>query len=172
MKKYVFKVGLNGGRYCTGTISVNANNEEEAQDIALNYVCDKLAEALPELDIEVSVNQIKNEKEENIAYKDFEQVFIGCSSYQKYPKLDVVGLKNGKGAVQQLYFGEQGSYYAYIITDPKIKIEDKYTKVHTFNQKLLIYDEHLMRFSIYADEINIYRAGDFECIIQAIDYEN
>ena len=54
MNKYNFKVRLCDGHTC-GTIEIEAKNEDIAQDMALDYVCSKLAAALPELDIEVSV---------------------------------------------------------------------------------------------------------------------
>lgn len=52
---YAFKVRLCNGMRCKGEIRTEANSEEEAYDKALTYVCDKLAKALPELDIEVTV---------------------------------------------------------------------------------------------------------------------
>jgi hypothetical protein len=54
MNKYKFVVRLCEGHSC-GTIEIEAENEDIAQDMALNYVCNKLADALPELDIDVSV---------------------------------------------------------------------------------------------------------------------
>lgn len=54
MNKYKFEVVLCDGHTC-GKIEIEAENEDIARDMALNYVCDKLANALPELDIEVSV---------------------------------------------------------------------------------------------------------------------
>lgn len=55
MKEYNFKVCFNDGRWCSGVISVKGKDEEEATQNALNYVCEKLYQALPELDIEVGV---------------------------------------------------------------------------------------------------------------------
>lgn len=54
MNTYKFAVVLCEGHTC-GTIEIEAENEDIAQDMALNYVCDTLAVALPELDIDVSV---------------------------------------------------------------------------------------------------------------------
>ena len=54
MKKYSCVVTLCEGYSC-GTISIYAGNGDKACEKVMNYVCDKLAEALPELDIPVSV---------------------------------------------------------------------------------------------------------------------
>ena len=55
MKEYTFKVRLCGGYESDGNVVVEAENEDIAYDMALNYVCDKLADALPELGIDVTV---------------------------------------------------------------------------------------------------------------------
>ena len=55
MKTYYFKVCFGEGRYADGLYEVNARSEEEATDIALQEICDKLYNALPELDIEVTI---------------------------------------------------------------------------------------------------------------------
>lgn len=61
MKEYEFKVCFNDGRWCTDTITVKGKDEEEAAENALNYVCERLNEALPELDIEVGVEIVRQE---------------------------------------------------------------------------------------------------------------
>lgn len=55
MRKYTFSVSLCNGCAC-GNIIIESQNENDAYQNALDYVCDKLAFALPELDIEVSVH--------------------------------------------------------------------------------------------------------------------
>lgn len=54
MNKYVFNVRLCEGIIC-GQITITADNEDEATEFAICYICDKLAKALPELDIPVTV---------------------------------------------------------------------------------------------------------------------
>lgn len=54
MNKYKFEVVLCDGHTC-GKIEIEAENEDIARDMAIDYVCSKLADALPELDISVSV---------------------------------------------------------------------------------------------------------------------
>lgn len=55
MYNFLFKVSLCDGKFAGGEYEVKANSEEEAQEKALQEICDKLYSVLPELDIEVSV---------------------------------------------------------------------------------------------------------------------
>ncbi len=55
MKNYNLKVCFGEGRWAGGVYSVKAECEEDAIEIALNEICQKLYAVLPELDIEVSV---------------------------------------------------------------------------------------------------------------------
>lgn len=99
-------------------------------------------------------------------YKDFEQVYIGGSDIAA---LILVGCYKEEGLkTQTLNFGEDGSYRAYIVTDPEAEIGNHYKKVATFNYWLKIYDDDGKTYEVRAREINIYRAGDFGCIIQVI----
>lgn len=102
-------------------------------------------------------------------YKDFGKTYIGGSDIAS---LVLVGCKADKGLkTEPLYFGEDGSYSAYIIEQTEkeeIKIESHYTKVATFNHWLKIYDDDEKTFDKRGKEINIYRAGQFGCIIQII----
>ena len=61
MKEYCFKVCFGDGRYAGGTYDVVAADEDEATDMALAEICQKLYEALPDLDIEVTVELIEEE---------------------------------------------------------------------------------------------------------------
>lgn len=60
MKTYEFKVCFGDGRWADGTYSVQAEDEDLATYIALNEICAKLYDALPELDIEVTVDLVRN----------------------------------------------------------------------------------------------------------------
>lgn len=53
-KEYKFLVSMCGG-WCNGTLSIHAEDEDEAYDKAMDYVGDKLSDAFPELDILYSV---------------------------------------------------------------------------------------------------------------------
>lgn len=59
MKEYNFKVCFGEGRWANGEYAVQAENEDEATDMALSEICEKLYNALPELDIEVTVELIE-----------------------------------------------------------------------------------------------------------------
>ena len=99
-------------------------------------------------------------------YKDFEQEYIGESDIAT---LILVGCRGEEGLkTEQLHFGEDGCYRAYIITEPDVVIGSHYKKAATFNHWLKIYDDDEKTFEKHAKEINIYRAGDFGCIIQII----
>lgn len=102
-------------------------------------------------------------------YKDFEKTYIGGSDIAS---LILVGCRKDEGLkTEPLYFGEDGGYSAYIVNQTEkeeIKIESHYTKVATFNHWLKIYDDDGKTFDCRGKEINIYRAGQFGCIIQII----
>ena len=102
-------------------------------------------------------------------YKDFEKRYIGSSDIAS---LILAGCRTEEGLkTEALSFGEDGSYSAYIVKqseNEEIKIESHYTKVATFNHWLKVYDDDGKTFDCMGKEINIYRAGQFGCIIQII----
>jgi len=99
-------------------------------------------------------------------YKEFEQQFIGSS---EIATLILVGCRGEEGIkTEQLHFGEDGNYKAYIV-DANTEIGSHYRKVATFNYWLKIYDDEGLTYRINAKKINIYRAGEFGCIIQVIE---
>lgn len=55
MREYNFKVCFGEGRWANGVYSVQAEDEDMATDMALTEICQKLYNAFPELDIEVTV---------------------------------------------------------------------------------------------------------------------
>lgn len=63
LKEYHFYVQICGG-YADGKITVEAVSESEAYDKAIDYVGNKLYDALPELDIEYSVEIDEEDEEE------------------------------------------------------------------------------------------------------------
>lgn len=58
MNKYTYKVRLCDGCFCDGSITVEAETEDEAYEKVMDYVIITLADALPELGIEVSIECI------------------------------------------------------------------------------------------------------------------
>ena len=99
-------------------------------------------------------------------YKNYEKKFIGVSDYAT---LILVGCDKNGLKTEQLHFGEDGWYSAYIVEGADVIIDSHYEKVATFNHWLKIYDDTARTFCEHAKEFNIYRAGDFGCIIQIIN---
>lgn len=66
------------------------------------------------------------------------------------------------------FFGEDGSYRAYMVTGADVEIGSYYEKVAAFKGWLRIYDDDGKTFEKSAAEINVYRSGDFGCIIQTL----
>jgi hypothetical protein len=98
-------------------------------------------------------------------YKKCEKEDIG---YSEIATLVLAGCRGEEGLkTEQLCFGADGAYYAYI-ADSETEIGEHYKKTATFNHWLKIYDDETLRYEVDAKEINIYRAGDFGCIIQII----
>ena len=64
-KDFNFAVTLCDGYKADGTYTVKAASESEAQEKALTEICDKLYRALPELDIEVSVELLEDSEMED-----------------------------------------------------------------------------------------------------------
>ena len=64
-KDYNFDVKLCDGMWAGGIYTVKAASESEAQEKALTEICDKLYRALPELDIEVSVELLEDSEIED-----------------------------------------------------------------------------------------------------------
>lgn len=98
-------------------------------------------------------------------YKDFLRIFIGESDIST---LIMVGMKDRNLHLQPLYFGSDGRYTAYIVTEP-IEIPSYYEKIATFDTWLKIYDDETCIFQTQAKVINVYRAGELGCIIEVID---
>lgn len=104
-------------------------------------------------------------------YKDFETIYIGGSDSAS---LILMGIKEtGHGrSLEFLNFGEDGEYYAYLIhrkENEPVEIGSHYELVATFNTWLKIYDDDECTFRTYGKVINVYRAGEFGCIIEVID---
>lgn len=98
-------------------------------------------------------------------YKDFEKVFIGFSDIAS---LTLRGCsEEGELLLQNLKFGGDGTYHAYFIKGNAI-IGDHYEKVGEFHHWLEIFDDESKTMSLRGDTINVFRAGDYGCIIQVM----
>lgn len=102
------------------------------------------------------------------SYKDFPKISIGTSDIST---LIMIGFTN-KVYLMPLYFGHDGTYNAYLVKrkeNETVEIGSHYTKIATFNYWLKIYDDQVCTFNEDAKEINIYRSGEFGCIIEVIE---
>lgn len=100
------------------------------------------------------------------SYKDFAKESIGSSDIGAL--VLVGGWRYGYIQNQFLFFGEDGSYRAYMVTGADVEIGSHYEKVAAFKGWLRIYDDAGKTFEKSAAEINVYRSGDFGCIIQTL----
>ncbi len=98
-------------------------------------------------------------------YKDCKVVDLG---YSDMATLIMVGGSDKGLKLKPLYFGSDGRYPVYIVEEEDVEIGSHYKKVETFKYWLKIYDDEENTFRINGTEINVYRAGDFGCIIQII----
>lgn len=64
-----------------------------------------------------------------------------------------------------LDFDESGYHNAYVVNFDE-EIPAHYVKVAEFIKRLRIYDDFANSVCIIADKIAVYRAGEFDCIIQ------
>ena len=104
-------------------------------------------------------------------YKDYRKIYIGDSDIAA---LTMVGCRNGAGLVpEMLYFGGDNSYHAYLIehtASEVVEIGAHYKLVATYNHWLSIFDDSGRTYHSEnkADCINVYRAGEYGCIIEVI----
>lgn len=98
-------------------------------------------------------------------YKEFPKKYIGESDKAF---LLLVSSQEEK----QLTFGEDGFYSAYIVTDENCEIPDYYKKVFTCAGKLEVRDDHGQTAVFSGEQIEVYRAGEFGCIIRITGVEN
>lgn len=101
-------------------------------------------------------------------YKDFPQRCIGSSDIAS---LTLVGMTADGLTAKFLHFGEDGSYEAYIIGEADVEIGAHYELVASFRYWMNIFDDSSCTASFRGDSINIYRSGNYGCIIQCIGDE-
>lgn len=92
-------------------------------------------------------------------YKEFEKRWIGCSD------IAAVVMVGGSLEPSYLYFGEDGSYMAYVCDEEDVEIGSHYKLIKEFNHWMRIYDDESLVFKVHADVIKVYRAGEFGVII-------
>ena len=97
------------------------------------------------------------------SYKDFEKMYIGESDIAC---LTMVGFAPEQGLTAQLlHFGGDNAYSAYIVDEPDVEIGAHYSLVGRFDSWLKIYDDRELVFERCSDKIEVYRAGEYGCII-------
>lgn len=67
-----------------------------------------------------------------------------------------------------LSFVSDGAYSAYVV-DSDAEIGSHYSKVATFNSWMKIYDDDSMVCRFEGKKINIFRSGNFGCIVQVMN---
>lgn len=101
------------------------------------------------------------------SYKDFEKIYIG------YSDIGDLIIKN-MDKVEILHFPCDGEYHAYhvqTLSCNNVKIPSHYHKVMSGTGELKIYDDKQLTYrqacflDVKANHWDIYRAGDFGCII-------
>lgn len=95
-------------------------------------------------------------------YKDFEKMYIGRSD-SAYLTVAEYGIVDDI-TWHELKFGEDGDYSAYICWGD-LDIGEHYKKVLELHKRITIVDDDIARFDAEAENIDIYRAGDFGCVI-------
>lgn len=99
-------------------------------------------------------------------HHEYPKIYLGESDYAT---LIIAGAGNDN-LCQDLHFGIDGEYKAYLV-DEDCEIPEFYEFIAKFENWMKIYDDHILVNLIHADEIKVYRAGDFGCIIQTKGYK-
>ena len=98
-------------------------------------------------------------------YKDFNKIYIGESDRAELT-LRFYDFEKKATGFQTLHFGGDDMYRAYFVQDEEVDIPDYYQLV--FESKTpwldIIDDRGILTFNCL-ENIKIYRAGDFGCII-------
>ena len=90
-------------------------------------------------------------------YKEFEKVSIGIS--------DISALVAAHPQrAEYICFGEDGEYSAYVC-EGEVEIGSHYKKVLSATSWLKIYDDFGLVYKAFGECIDVYRAGNFGCII-------
>lgn len=143
-----------GTEYCGGEIIPLST--EDAMKFVLNHADDETFHAEFGVDTKYE-DDLTSESHDYKGKKDY----IGAS--------DIAELTlccNGEKT--PLYFGEDGTYHAYIVHGT-CDIPLHYAKVAQFKDKIDIIDDDGFVTCYEANVIRVYRAGEFGCIIQLLD---
>lgn len=100
------------------------------------------------------------------SYREFDKTTIGESDRAELVMLGPS--RSGETSATKLCFKEDSLYSAYIVTGFDVDIGPHYALVAVFKTWLRIYDDFGMSFKAEADQIEVYRAGDFGCVIKLV----
>lgn len=95
-------------------------------------------------------------------YKDYRKMNIGSSNIAA-----LIMAGGGQKNPSWLLFGEDGSYFAYIV-DENVILPEHYSETIQFDIWMKIYDDDGLVRDFHADQIKVYQAGAFGVIIQLI----
>ena len=95
---------------------------------------------------------------EKRSYKSFERVMLGAS--------DIASLvfRACRGGVAEVKFVGDGVYHAYECTG-EVEVGEHYKKVFEGEGWLMVYDDKTLTYQRSGKRFEVYRAGDFGCII-------
>ncbi len=99
---------------------------------------------------------------ENMTYKNFEKIQIGCS--------DIASLvARASDSLSEIHFGQDGYYHAYECFGDDVEIGAHYRKVFSGSTWLTIYDDLRVTYQVHSpngfSKVDIYRAAEMGCII-------
>lgn len=97
-------------------------------------------------------------------YKEFNEISIGISYIATLIMVGCPVENSNELITKPLYFGADGDYKAYYINEDDIP--EHYEKVAEFSTWLKIYDDNELTTTIRGELIEVFRAGDFGCIIK------
>lgn len=107
-------------------------------------------------------------KPDTFTHHDYEKVFIGSSDSARLKVIHRVGNYESKS---YLNFGEDGEYKAYIV-DENCAIPDTYELRHSFEGGYVdLFDDEGYNVYIKGETVQIYRRGNFGCIIKIIGFK-
>lgn len=98
------------------------------------------------------------------SYRDYDKDYIGSSDVAAVTMIGPCGCEL---VARVIKFGGDGDYNAYIV-DEKTKIGEHYEEVARFKTWMKVVDDSAIQQEFHADEIVVYRAGEYGCIIQLI----
>ena len=103
------------------------------------------------------------------SYREFNEISIGTSDIATLIMVGCPIEESNELITKPLYFGEDDNYKAYYINEDNIDIPEHYKKVAEFSTWLKIYDDTGLTSTIKGERIEVFRAGDFGCIIKVSD---